>query len=207
MRFCGPSTLMGFSLGMASLKFLIVSMTQFMCMFNSFWKTPSNMYPFFSRFSSRQQLCGWKGFNHTFFLLSRRILSFVSVRLWPVGLVLVSLLSCGKCMSPRLSILCPLSVPQCVAFMKGLHLASCAYLAYTRQPRGLLRSNTGICSQVWLSPDLPGWSMVSPATCQVLRAKSTWNMMHFQCFCLNAANLKTALPLKKTQLWLGADPA
>lgn len=159
-------TPVGFSLGMASLEFLIVSMTQFMCMFNSFWKTPSNMYPFFSRFSSRQQLCGWKGFNHTFFLLSRRILSFVPVRLWPVGLVLVSLLSCGKCMSPRLSILCPLSVPQCVAFTKGLHLASCAYLACTRQPRGLLRSNTAsVLRSGHVQTFLEPWSPLQPVTC------------------------------------------
>lgn len=153
-------------------------MTLFMCMFNRFWKAPSNIYPF-SRFSSRQQLRGWKGFQSEFFLPSDRsclLYLFVCDLL-----ALLVLLSCGKCMSSQLSVLCPLSVPRVCCIYKGVAPCQlCTYLVSFYSPtQGSATVKQSICSQVWLSPELPGWFMVSPATYQVLRAKSTWNMTPF----------------------------
>lgn len=100
-----------------------------------------------------------------------------------------------------LSFKCP---PVCCIY-NGVAPCQLRLLSFYLPTQGSATVKQSIRSQVWLTPDFPGWFMVSPATYQVLRAKSTWNMMPFQCFCLNAADFKTSP--HKTQLWLGADPA
>lgn len=131
-----------------------------------------------------------------FFLPSRRILSFVPVCLWPVSLVLVSLLSCGKMhVFPAFHSLSSKCPPVCRIY-EGVTPCQLRLLSLYLPTQGSATVKHSICSQVWLSPDLPGWFMVSPATYGVFRAKSNWNMTHSQCFCLNAAHLKTCPPTK-----------